>query len=154
VVLRRTRLIDRRLVGVAITATLVLTGLLSGCAGKKRDAGAAAAVVHVTVQDFKVSAPKVLPRGDVTILARNRGPDDHELIVVREQHGRLPFRRDGITIDEDALEAAKAGVLEPFESGTVDRLHVRLAPGRYVLFCNMAGHFLGGMHTTVVVRGR
>jgi uncharacterized cupredoxin-like copper-binding protein len=30
-------------------------------------------------------------------------------------------------------------------------LHLHLTPGRYVLFCNMAGHYLGGMHRTLVV---
>jgi uncharacterized cupredoxin-like copper-binding protein len=28
---------------------------------------------------------------------------------------------------------------------------VHLAPGRYVLFCNMTGHYMGGMHSTLVV---
>ena len=27
-----------------------------------------------------------------------------------------------------------------------------LDPGRYVLFCNMYGHYLGGMHAVLVVR--
>ena len=62
------------------------------------------------------------------------------------------MRHDGITVDEDALEPVEAGALEPFGSGTVGVLHVNLAPGRYILFCNMAGHFLGGMHRTLVVR--
>jgi uncharacterized cupredoxin-like copper-binding protein len=146
---RRTRLIDRRLVGVALTATLVVAGLLSGCAAEQPGVGA---TLNVTERDFKITAPQVVSPGVVTILAHNRGPDDHELIVVRESRGGLPFRGDGITIDEDALEAAKAGALEPFESGVVAQLRVRLRPGRYVLFCNMAGHYLGGMRTTVVVR--
>jgi uncharacterized cupredoxin-like copper-binding protein len=30
------------------------------------------------------------------------------------------------------------------------RLHLR--PGRYVMFCNMSGHYLGGMDTDVVVK--
>jgi uncharacterized cupredoxin-like copper-binding protein len=30
-------------------------------------------------------------------------------------------------------------------------LRVLLKPGRYVLFCNMAGHFMAGMHTDLVV---
>jgi uncharacterized cupredoxin-like copper-binding protein len=28
----------------------------------------------------------------------------------------------------------------------------RLRPGRYVLLCNMFGHYRGGMHTELVVR--
>jgi uncharacterized cupredoxin-like copper-binding protein len=31
-------------------------------------------------------------------------------------------------------------------------LRVRLTPGRYEFFCNMSGHYLGGMHTVIVVR--
>ena len=31
-------------------------------------------------------------------------------------------------------------------------LDVHLAPGRYKLLCNMSGHYLGGMHTALVVR--
>ncbi len=45
-----------------------------------------------------------------------------------------------------------AGVLEPGQPGSVRELNVHLRPGRYVLFCNMSGHYLGGMHTTLVVR--
>ena len=36
--------------------------------------------------------------------------------------------------------------------GSVRELHVRLTPGRYVLLCNMSGHYMGGMHRTLVVR--
>ena len=77
--------------------------------------------------------------------------DDHELIVVRLQGRSLPLRQDGITVDEDALDRETAGALEPFSGGSVDTLHVHLAPGRYELFCNMAGHYLGGMHRVLVV---
>ena len=28
-------------------------------------------------------------------------------------------------------------------------LRLRLAPGRYEVFCNMAGHFMGGMHAFI-----
>jgi uncharacterized cupredoxin-like copper-binding protein len=80
----------------------------------------------------------------------NRGPDAHELIVVRVQGTRLPLRRDGLTVDEDALESKVAGLLEPAEA-TTRTLDLHLKPGRYVLFCNMAGHYLSGMHATLVV---
>ena len=28
---------------------------------------------------------------------------------------------------------------------------MHLEPGRYVLFCNMEGHYMAGMHTVLVV---
>ena len=63
----------------------------------------------------------------------------------------LPRRADGITIDEDALEAANVGALEPGAPGSVRELRLHLSPGRYEMFCNMAGHYFGGMHTELVV---
>jgi uncharacterized cupredoxin-like copper-binding protein len=147
-----TKAVHRRLVGVAITALLLLGGAVSGCAFEANAGCPGVAVLRVTERDFKISAPKQVHAGKVEVLARNRGPDDHELIIVREDGAPLPFRSDGITIDEDALELLQAGALEPFGGSTVGTLHLDLTPGRYVLFCNMAGHYLGGMHTTLVVR--
>jgi uncharacterized cupredoxin-like copper-binding protein len=83
---------------------------------------------------------------------KNRGPDDHELIVVRADDGRLPLRGDGLTVDEEALERSAAGVLEPGDPGSLRTLDVHLVRGRYVLFCNMSGHYLGGMRAVLVVR--
>jgi uncharacterized cupredoxin-like copper-binding protein len=34
----------------------------------------------------------------------------------------------------------------------VRTLRLKLTPGRYVFFCNMAGHYLGGMRHEVVVQ--
>ena len=49
------------------------------------------------------------------------------------------------------MERSIAGALEPGEPGT-RRLHVRLTPGHYELFCNMSGHYLGGMERELEVR--
>jgi uncharacterized cupredoxin-like copper-binding protein len=50
------------------------------------------------------------------------------------------------------LQKRELGELEPCAPGSVQTLRLHLAPGRYVFFCNMAGHFLGGMHAEVVVQ--
>jgi uncharacterized cupredoxin-like copper-binding protein len=90
--------------------------------------------------------------GEVRLSVRNKGPDAHELIIVRARGLQLPLRRDGLTVNEEALERATAGVLEPGSPGGLRELRVHLAPGRYVLFCNMSGHYLGGMRAELVVR--
>jgi uncharacterized cupredoxin-like copper-binding protein len=107
--------------------------------------------VRVTLRDFHISAPKHLRPGTVVLAVGNRGPDSHELIVVRVDGSRLPFRADGMTVDEDAVERQTVGTLEPGGPGSLRRLRVRLAPGRYQLLCNMSGHYLGGMHATLRV---
>ena len=90
--------------------------------------------------------------GDLTLTVRHNGPDQHELIIVRTDRARLPLRSDGLTVDEETLQKRTIETLEPSPAGDVHRLHLHLAAGRYVLFCNMAGHYLGGMHTMLVVR--
>jgi uncharacterized cupredoxin-like copper-binding protein len=109
-------------------------------------------VLRVTERDFHISARKLVSSPDVRLLVHNRGPDAHELIVVRAQSSHLPLRPDGLTVDEDALKRATVGVLEPGAPGSVRQLLLHLPRGRYVLICNMSGHYLGGMHTELVVQ--
>lgn len=108
----------------------------------------------MTERDFHISAPATLESGQVRLRVHNLGPEAHELIVVRTSAERapLPLRADGLTIDEDAVSHATVGVLEPGHAGSVRELTVQLSPGRYEMFCNMSGHFLGGMHADLVVR--
>jgi uncharacterized cupredoxin-like copper-binding protein len=127
----------------------VLAVALAPAAGAAKPAPARLSVVE---RDFAIQAPRFVPAGDVTLVVRNTGPEDHELLVVRSPSARLPLRRDGLTVDERALDAATAGALEPDGPGASRALHLHLRPGRYVLFCNMSGHYLGGMHAVVVVR--
>jgi uncharacterized cupredoxin-like copper-binding protein len=109
-------------------------------------------VVHITERDFHISAPRRIRPGLVRIEVTNDGPDLHELIVVRDPKAApLPIRADGLTVDEDALDPETVGSLEPGAPGSVRALTLRLRPGRYEIFCNMAGHYLGGMHAVLLV---
>jgi uncharacterized cupredoxin-like copper-binding protein len=131
----------------ALLCAPLLVGVAAACSGSvARHAGAP--VVSVTERDFKIVAPKHVPAGDVVFRIHNKGPDAHELIVVRADRA-LPLRADGITADEELLEPRIPGSLEPGSPGTRE-LKVHLAPGRYELICNMSGHYLGGMRTLVI----
>jgi hypothetical protein len=120
----------------------------AGCGSGGHEAGAN--VVRITERDFRISAPRHVRSGDLLLSVRNRGPDAHELIVVRDG-GRLPLRSDGTTVSEEKLEPVIAGALEPGQPHSVRKLRLHLAPGTYELFCNMSGHYLGGMHAKLVV---
>jgi uncharacterized cupredoxin-like copper-binding protein len=140
---------------VAGSALLALLAL-PGCSGRQSAQRNAGTPVTVTERDFRISVDgrsgsQQLKSGDLHFAVSNRGPDTHELLVVRTNGSRLPLRADGLTVDEDAVKSATVAVLEGHDAGTVKRLKMHLAPGRYVLFCNMAGHYLGGMHAELAV---
>ena len=107
--------------------------------------------VQVTERDFALKAPARVPSGELRFTLHNRGPDTHELFVVRTRSSRLPLRPDGLTVDEATLERSTVGVIDDVEPGTVRHVRFRLAPGRYELFCNMSGHYRGGMRSRLVV---
>jgi uncharacterized cupredoxin-like copper-binding protein len=110
-------------------------------------------VVNVTERDFAITvSPRTLPAGNVVFHDVNHGPDQHELIVARVRDPKLPLRSDGLTVSEEELEKSIVGTLEPGQPNSVRELRVEMKPGHYVLFCNMSGHFMGGMRSDVVVR--
>jgi uncharacterized cupredoxin-like copper-binding protein len=131
------------------TALPLLAALLFAGCGSASGAGAG---VPIAERDFRISAPAHVNAGDVRLAIRNRGPVAHELIVVKVGDSPLPLRRDGVTVDEDAVAGRTVAALEPQPAGGRTVLRARLAPGRYELFCNMAGHYLGGMHAELVAR--
>jgi uncharacterized cupredoxin-like copper-binding protein len=130
-----------------VLSAVVLTGALLTPAAEAAPSGITPGRgPHAVVEeDFHITAPDVVRAGRVRLRVTNSGPDDHELIVVRRRDGELPMRRDGLTVDEDAIRRQVAGALEAGEPGRVRTLRVKLEPGRYELFCNMSGHYLGGM---------
>src|SRR3977135_1826971 len=100
-----------RLIAVAIFAVALLA--ISGCAGGQ-PARAPGKEIRVAERDFKIAvARKKVPAGDYTLVVHNKGPDSHELIVIKAPTQRLPLRREGMTVDEGALEPFIPGLLEP-----------------------------------------
>jgi uncharacterized cupredoxin-like copper-binding protein len=136
----------------AACAAALLTLTVAACAGVTTAGSPSAATVHITERDFAITAPHVLTAGPVHLVVTNKGPVSHELILVRAPHGRLPLRGDGFTVDEDALKAQIVTSFEPDGPGSTRSQDVELTPGRYVLLCNMAGHYMSGMATRLLVR--
>ena len=111
--------------------------------------------VNVLLEDFKVrQVAAVVPAGTVSFDIRNQGPTTHELIVVRSDRApdKLPLQRDGLTVDEEG-----PGVELLDEAGGLDiddrqTMVLDLAAGNYVMYCNLEGHYLGGMHAELIAR--
>jgi uncharacterized cupredoxin-like copper-binding protein len=111
--------------------------------------------VNVLLEDFKVRTNAAfVPAGTVNFRIRNQGPTTHELIVVRSDRApdELPLQDDGLTVDE---EGPGINFLEEVEGLDIDdrqTLVLDLTAGNYVLYCNLEGHYLGGMHAAITVR--
>jgi uncharacterized cupredoxin-like copper-binding protein len=111
--------------------------------------------VNVLLEDFTLRRDvDVVPAGTVRFRILNQGPTTHELSVIRTDRapGKLPLQRDGLTINEDAPGMDFLDEAEGLDIGDRRTLALRLAPGHYVLYCNMEGHYLGGMHAPLTVR--
>jgi hypothetical protein len=78
-----------------------------------------------------------LPAGKVVVQLWNRGQDAHDLRIRLLRHGHMTGRTQGVTVTQ---------------SGGLSQATWHLAPGRYMLYCSMPGHYARGMHTTLVVR--
>ena len=138
--------------GIGLSLSALALALLASCSSGSSHKAASGAVVRVTERDFRITvAPARIQAGTVRLLLRNQGPDTHELIVVRSPRRSLSLRTDGLTVDEEALARATVGTAEGKGPGAVRELLLNLKPGRYELFCNMAGHYLGGMRAELVV---
>jgi uncharacterized cupredoxin-like copper-binding protein len=133
------------------TAVALVCMLFVSCGGSREAARPSAKVIPINEGDFYIEAPKTLSAGNYTLRIHNVGPNDNELIVSPTRTGILPMRAEGITVDEEAIEHEEAGSVEPGPPGDVRYLPVHLNPGRYILFCNMEGTFLAGMHAEIVV---
>jgi uncharacterized cupredoxin-like copper-binding protein len=112
------------------------------------------AVVEVTVKDFRIDTAGASVRsGLVAFDVHNRGPSTHEFVVMRTElgDGGLPLQADGLTVDEDSTALRLVGEDDDIDLGDTRSLVLRLPPGHYVLFCNLEGHYLGGMHASIEV---
>jgi hypothetical protein len=133
----------------AVVAALLL---LSACSGGSP--AASGSIVTITLHDFRIdSSASVSSDTDVTFQVQNQAPATHEFVLVRSglPSAQLPIASDGLSVDEDQLQAA--GEIGQVETGTTETLAIHLAPGRYVFFCNLEGHYLGGMHGVLEVSG-
>ncbi len=91
------------------------------------------------------------PAGKVTFRVSNTSRDlEHEMVVIRVDnfHAAIPYKDGGV--DEEAMHAlGEVSELPPGKSGA---LTLDLEPGKYLLICNVPGHFEMGMFTHMTVQ--
>ncbi len=141
---------DRRFARLSLAPVLALLLAVPGCRGG--GGTPAGPSLDVTVKDFHIQpAQPTVGVGDITFRVTNQGPATHEFVVIRSDlaDDKLPIGPDGLSVDEDSVD--RVGEIGEVGSGATETLTLDLDPGRYVVFCNLEGHYLGGMHASVEV---
>jgi hypothetical protein len=111
--------------------------------------------VNVLLEDFQVERDvAIVPAGTVSLRIRNQGPTSHELIVVRSDLApdKLPLQSDGLTVNEDGRGVKLLEEVEGLDIDDRNTMVLDLTPGNYVMYCNLEGHYLGGMYAALTVR--
>ena len=134
-----------------LPAALVSVGLLLAACGGAQQAGApAGSQVIVEMTDYKVTVNVAsVKAGSTKIGVRNLASQMHSFEVLKTDlpHDKLPI--DGVSAK--AKEDGKVGGIESIAPGGSASVTLDLAPGKYVLICNVAGHYQLGMHISFTV---
>ena len=134
---------------------VVILAAMSGLAGCASTSSATpGARVVVVEHDFGLVASRSsVPAGTVTFEIENRGPSTHELNVdeTSAAAGSLPLQQDDLQVNEDSPRLHNVGSLGDIRVYSSHDLTLHLKRGHYVLFCNLEGHYLGGMHVALNV---
>lgn len=106
--------------------------------------------VEVSLVEWSIEAPETIAAGTVTFRVRNGGRVPHDLIVVRSNAAPRSLPTVSGKLDEASLDiVARTAEITP---GSGEELRLTLAPGRYVLACNVIGHYNSGQAAGVTVR--
>ena len=106
-----------------------------------------------------VASPTSVPAGTISVVAANMGWRTHELVILPlkpgSSSGQLSTGADGKVSEEGNLGEASnkcaAGAGDGIPSGAVSWVTVTLPAGHYELICNLANHYVDGMHETLTV---
>jgi uncharacterized cupredoxin-like copper-binding protein len=120
------------LAGTLVVAAIVASPIV---------ASASKSAVKVQLKEFKVlPSPLKAKRGAVSFLVRNTGKINHEFVVLRTKlaPSKLPVKSG------KAVETGRVGKVRAFKPGASRTLTLTLKAGKYVLLCNLPGHYQAG----------
>jgi uncharacterized cupredoxin-like copper-binding protein len=99
------------------------------------------------------TTPDSVRPGIVTFEVLNGSKDTiHEMIVAKLADAKqpLPYICNENRVDED--KEGDLGEVSELDAGKSGALRIEMAPGKYILYCNVPGHYTAGMWTTFTVK--
>jgi uncharacterized cupredoxin-like copper-binding protein len=133
---------------LALAAAVSSAGLVAVTASPAETATSGSAV-SVALVEWKLVPGQITVRaGRVTFVVRNDGTMDHEFVVLRsDRHHHSLTVKGG-----KAVETGRLGEIPKIPSGTAKRITLKVPRGRYVMLCNMLGHYQAGQYASLRAR--
>lgn len=137
----------RARVALALAAAISSAGLLAVTASPADTASGSA--VSVALVEWKLLPGQVTVRaGRVTFVVRNEGTMDHEFLVLRSDRHHHSLKVKG----GQAVETGRLGEIPKIPAGTSKRITLKVPPGKYIMLCNMLGHYQAGQFASLRAR--
>ena len=128
----------------SVIAAVVVAAALGGggaVAASAVDSDAKAKTVKVVLNEWKlIPTPVRVPAGKVTFVAHNTGKLEHEFVVMRTSLAPDALPMQG----NEAKEIGVKGEIADIAPGQTKRVTLTLKAGKYVLICNIPGHYMAG----------
>lgn len=135
----------------ALALLTVLAAVLGACGGAATAEPSDVPTLYLDLSDFKiVSDHATVPAGKVVFGIRNHATMLHEVKVIKTD-----LALDALPVDQGtakAKEDGKVGELTNVSAGASRKLVLDLPAGKYVLICNVAGHYQLGMRVGLEVQ--
>ncbi len=142
--------------GMLLVATAALVLASAGCGGDETtttseatESTSGAGTVKVSMREFTVTpATDKAPAGEVTFDVTNDGNVPHEFLVVKTDFAPkdLPTSKGG-DVDEVADGIDVIDEIQDIHVGAAESKTFKMPAGKYVLFCNLPGHYQAGQTT-------
>ncbi len=88
-----------------------------------------------------------VPAGKVTFKVNNDGTIVHEMAVVKTDKSPKQLAEPDGTANESTI----VGEADDIPAGASKSLTLDMIPGKYILLCNLPGHYAGGMYAEFTV---
>ena len=132
-----------------LKSLLLVSGLLAAVVvASPIGAAPTKTLVKVQLKEFKVlSSPTTAKGGVVSFSVKNIGTIGHELVVLKTNVPPAKLRTKGAK----AVEIGRVGIVGPLKPGISKSLNLTLKAGKYVLLCNLPGHYKAGQRVGFTV---
>lgn len=113
-------------------------------------AAPAAGKIAAELAEWSVKAAAPARAGEVEFDVQNKGAAPHEFVVFKTDADPAALTKDA-TARVDETKYPPVGRTKQLNGGAGESLKVNLTAGKYVLVCNLSGHYDLGMRTAFTV---